>query len=173
MTMTESKRAGTYRASLLTCLIIFAGLGVSAPATAVDVPLLVFQGAWVKTNLYLPSAIVTYNGASYVSLFLNSNVTPGTNANDWALLDAEGATGPQGPQGVAGPTGPQGPQGPAGATGPQGAQGISGPVGPTGAQGPIATAGAKGATGATGATGAQGPVGPQGPAGASGGSWYL
>lgn len=124
-----------------------------------------FQGAWASTTAYASGAIVTYNGASYVSLAANTNVTPGSNASDWALLDAPGATGPQGPVGATGPkgvtgaTGAAGPAGPAGATGAKGAQGVAGPAGSAGPAGPT---GAPGATGATGATGPAGPVGATG-----------
>jgi len=165
MTMTRSKRAGNWLASAFMCLGIFSGLGFSAPAAAVSVPDLVFNGAWVKTTEYAPGAIVTYKGASYVSLASNANVTPGTNANDWALLDAPGAIGPQGPQGVAGPPGSRGPTGPTGAAGAQGQKGVPGPEGPAGAKG---ATGARGVAGPAGATGPQGPAGapgPQGPAG--------
>ncbi len=106
--MKKTKRLSVLLASLAIALMAIAGLTVTTAAqAAVDVPLLVFQGAWVKNCAYHPGAIVTYSGASYVSLALNTIVTPGSNANDWALLDAQGATGPQGPQGPAGPVGPR------------------------------------------------------------------
>jgi hypothetical protein len=65
--MTMLKRARRGLTCVMVCLSLFAGVGLSAPAAAVDVPLLVFQGAWAKDCLYQPGAIVTYNGASYVS----------------------------------------------------------------------------------------------------------
>jgi len=168
MFMINSKRASASRAFAFSILISLAGAVITTPAAAVSVPLLVFQGAWLKTNLYPPGAIVTYNGASYVSLALNSNVTPGTN-NDWAILDAQGAIGPQGLQGPVGPTGAQGPTGPVGAkgatgaTGAAGAQGPVGPLGPTGAAGAIGPPGPQGLAGPVGPAGVMGPSGPAGP----------
>lgn len=166
--LNHAKRAGTRLACMSICLSVFAGVAFSAPAAAVSVANLVFQGAWTRTTAYATGAIVTYKGASYVSLARNTGVTPGSNANDWALLDAPGATGPQGPPGAAGPAGPQGLQGPAGAPGATGATGPAGPIGPAGAKGVAGPAGPKGATGAQGPQGPAGATGPAGPAGATG-----
>jgi hypothetical protein len=169
MTMIDSKLRRPRLQLLCASLVAVAQLLTGAVANAaVAVPVLVFQGAWTSSTLYSPGAVVTYNGQSYISLALNKAVAPNSNANDWSLLDAAGATGaqgPQGPQGIPGPTGATGPQGP---VGPAGATGATGPAGPAG---PAGTPGAKGATGATGPqgpaglTGATGPQGPAGPAG--------
>ncbi len=143
-------------------------LAVAAPfsfAVTTGVTITTFQSAWVSTASYTPGMVVTYQGASYICLVKNTGVAPNTNAGDWAILDAPGATGPAGPQGATGPTGATGAQGPQGATGPIGPPG---PIGPTGATGPAGPTGPAGATGATGPIGAQGPQGPAGPVGATG-----
>jgi hypothetical protein len=174
-TRIQSRRRRQRLAWVSASIVAAAHLLTAAVATAaVVVPVLVFQGAWTNSVPYVPGAVVTYNGQSYISLVLNKGVAPNTNANDWSLLDAAGATGAQGPQGIPGPvgaTGSQGPVGPAGAKGATGATGAMGPAGPagaTGAMGPTGATGAQGTAGQTGATGPQGPAGPAGPAGAAG-----
>jgi hypothetical protein len=109
-----------------------------------------FQGAWSATASYVAGDVVTENKASYIALTSSTAANPLSNAADWALLDAPGATGPAGPQGATGATGP---------AGPKGAMGAPGATGATGAAGP---AGAKGATGAAGPQGVRGPQGLQG-----------
>ena len=140
----------------LSAILIAAFLNVltSAPAAATTIAITNYRAAWTSTATYGAGAVVTYNGASYISLVGgNVGVAPNTSTTNWAILDAPGlpgATGPAGPQGSVGPAGAQG------ATGAQGPQGVAGLTGPTGAKG------------ATGATGAQGPTGPIGPSGAAG-----
>ena len=130
---------------------------VTAPAGATNVPITNFRAVWDKTLSYGAGAVVTYSGASYISLVSgNLNVAPNTNTAKWAILDAPGAPGATGATGPAGPAGPTGATGPAGAQGPQGAMGLPGA---TGATGP---------TGSKGDTGATGPAGPAGPTGATG-----
>jgi hypothetical protein len=97
----------------------FAAIATTAigTAAAVDVPITVFQGPWVAGVTYAPGAIVTYEGASYISILQSTHFAPATHAAYWKVLDAAGAMGP------AGPPGPQGPPGP---TGPSGTQGLFG-----------------------------------------------
>src|SRR5215469_5208724 len=64
-----------------------------------------FRGAWVSTAAYAVGDVATYQGASYIALVANTNVTPPSNTGDWAILDAPGATGAQGPAGPTGATG--------------------------------------------------------------------
>ena len=98
---------------------------ISAPANAaVNINITDFQGVWSTTATYGEGVVVTYNGASYISLVNgNCNIAPTSNTNKWALLDAPG---------LQGATGPQGPPGPAGAKGATGATGSEGPAGPAG-----------------------------------------
>src|SRR5215469_6081666 len=88
-------------------------------------PIKNFRGAWISTASYAVGDVATYQGASYIALIANTNVSP-TNTGDWSILDAPGATGPQGPQGQQGIQGIQGTQGQTGATG------ATGPIGATG-----------------------------------------
>ena len=82
MNMFRSTRTPLASTILLTVLLGIAGI---APAFAqVNVPLWDFQGAWVKTTLYLAGGVVPYNGGLY-ELGFNINVTPISNANDCAL----------------------------------------------------------------------------------------
>ncbi len=135
-------------------------MGPQGPAGAAGAngsPGLVYRGTYASTTDYALGDVVSWQGASYVSMIAgNRGNTPSSSPVDWGVLTAQGPAGPQGIQGVAGP---QGPQGPPGATGPPGAQG---PQGPQGIQG---QAGAQGLTGPAGPQGLQGPMGPQGPAG--------
>jgi len=145
--------------SLLSCVVALVGL--SAQAVATDVPISGYLGVWSSKTTYAAGEVATFNGASYIALVKNIDVTPNSNSKDWAVLDAPGlpgATGPAGPQGAKGATGLQGPVGPAGPPGPQG---VAGPVGPAGAKG------------ATGPAGPQGVQGAQGPVGAAGTGNYI
>jgi hypothetical protein len=91
---------------------------------------LTWQGAYASTTNYAISDAVAWQGQSFISLHdTNHGNTPSESPADWALLAAQGATGPQGP------TGPQGLQGPIGNTGPQGPKGDTGSPGATGPQG--------------------------------------
>ena len=140
---------------------------VVTPATAAtNIPITNFRAAWSSTTSYGSGAVVTYAGASYISLVgSNIGVPPNTSSTNWAILDAPGATGAQGVQGVAGPAGPVGAKGATGATGAQGPVGPTGASGSTGAAGPVGPAGSPGAQGVAGPIG---PLGPQGPAGTNG-----
>lgn len=85
--------------------------GPAGPPGPVGPAGLEWQGAWDTNSSYAVNDAVGFNGASW---FCISEVTGTGNSNpeedtvSWALLAAQGATGPQGAQG---PTGPQGPQG--------------------------------------------------------------
>jgi len=125
-------------------------------------PGLVWQGPWASATNYALNDVVSYAGASYVSIAAsNADQRPDLSPAYWAVV----AIGSVGATGASGPTGSVGPAGPVGATGSTGAQGVAGPVGATGIQGP---AGAQGLTGPTGVNGAQGPTGTQGIAGQAG-----
>lgn len=144
---------------------VLASLLMGAPqlsaASVVTVKIGTFKGSWSAAISYTAGEVVTFNGASYIALLGNKNVSP-TDTTDWAILDAAGAPGPQGPMGPQGVTGPTGPMGPSGAAGAQGPAGPAGTAGATGATGPA------GAVGPAGPAGPMGPAGPQGPAGAQG-----
>ena len=100
--------------------VAIATLGINT-AAAVDVPVTDFQGAWVASTTYVPGAIVTYQGASYISIVQSTHIAPVRTAY-WKIIDAAGATGPAGPPG---PQGPAGPAGPPGTTGIFGSNSIS------------------------------------------------
>lgn len=87
-----------------------------------------WQGEWSALGTYVLDDAVAYNGASYfcINPVGPSATTPDIDITNWALLAAQGATGPQGPQGATGPQGSTGPQGPIGLTGPQGPAGTGG-----------------------------------------------
>jgi Collagen triple helix repeat (20 copies) len=110
------------------------GAGGSGGGTSITVSLN-YQGGYAATTNYALNDIVSYQGASYVSLIAsNHGNTPALNPAQWGLLAAAGV-------GTTGATGGIGATGPMGLTGPQGA---AGPIGPTG------VAGATGATGSPG-----------------------
>jgi hypothetical protein len=85
--------------------------GPAGPPGPVGPAGLEWQGSWDTDSSYNVDDAVGFNGASW---FCISEVTGTGNSNpeedtvSWALLAAQGATGPQGAQG---PTGPQGAQG--------------------------------------------------------------
>jgi Phage Tail Collar Domain len=91
-------------------------------AAAVDVPVTDFQGAWAADVTYAPGAIVTYQGASYISIAQSTHFAPATHPGYWKVMDSAGAVGPAGPPG---PQGPAGPAGPPGTTGIFGSNSIS------------------------------------------------
>ena len=65
---------------------------------------LTWQGAWVSGGSYVVDDAVGYGGASWFCINNTSGTTnPSLDTVNWALLAAEGATGPQGPQGIPGP----------------------------------------------------------------------
>src|SRR5580658_8371453 len=73
---------------------------------ATDVAITNFRASWSSTTTYAAGAVVTYDGASYISLVnRNTGIPPNSSTTDWAILNAPGATGAAGPQGEAGPTG--------------------------------------------------------------------
>jgi hypothetical protein len=78
-----------------------------------------WQGTWSASSTYVVDDAVSYNGASYFCINpVGPSVTnPILDTANWALLAAQGATGPQGPQGATGLQGPIGPQGSSGAVG--------------------------------------------------------
>jgi hypothetical protein len=156
---TGSHIAVSVRAILLAASVAASiGFGVPRAHAATNVTIKSFEGAWSASTSYTAGVVVTYKNASYIALVASLGAAPTSNATDWSILDAPGATGPQGPAGAKGATGPVGPAGPAGAKGVTGATGAVGPAGP---------AGPKGATGPSGATGAKGATGARGPAGVS------
>ena len=89
--------------------------------------LLALSEAWTPGSIYRPGDAIPYGGSSYVAIHANQNDPPPS--PNWALIAAEGNSGPAGPQGPAGAQGPTGPQGPAGAQGPTGPQGPPGSSG--------------------------------------------
>lgn len=87
--------------------------GAPGPVGPVGPAGLNWQGVWSASGTYVVDDAVGYNGASW---FCIANVgpsatPPSSDPTKWALLAAQGATGPQGPVGPQGPTGPQGPSG--------------------------------------------------------------
>lgn len=91
-------------------------VGPAGPPGPVGPAGLNWQGAWSASGVYVVDDAVGYGGASW---FCINNVgpsvtTPNLDTSNWALLAAQGATGPQGPAGAQGPTGPQGPAGASG-----------------------------------------------------------
>ena len=80
-----------------------------------------YMGNYVSTTNYGLDDAVSFGGSTYVSLIAgNVGNTPDVSAAQWAVLVAQGPTGPAGPQG---PVGVQGVAGADGAAGPAGAQG--------------------------------------------------
>jgi hypothetical protein len=142
-------RTFTFASLSAILFVAFFSMAASAPANATSVNFIYFRAAWSSTTTYSAGIVVTYNGASYISLISsNKNVIPSSSTTAWAIMDAPGATGPTGPAGLQGPAGLTGATGTAG---PQGNNGPMGPAGPTGAQGPAGLVGPAGATGTTGA----------------------
>ncbi len=131
--------------------------GATGPVGPAGSPGLVFQGSYSSSTNYAFGDVVSWQGASFVSLSAsNHGNTPSFSPAVWGVLSAQGAQGSTGATGSAGPAGPQGVPG---------SPGPGGPPGPAGPQGIPGQAGAQGIPGTTGATGPQGPAGPQGIAG--------
>jgi hypothetical protein len=108
-------------ATLFSALVIVC---VSVPARAVNVTINTFRATWSSSATYSAGNVVTYQGASYISLVSNNkNVTPSSSTSAWAILDPPGVTGASGPAGPQGPGGGPGAPGTAGAAGPQGLMG--------------------------------------------------
>jgi hypothetical protein len=85
---------------------------ISTPTFAVNVAITNYRAAWVSTANYGAGTVITYNGASYISLVANNkNRIPSSSPGAWGILNTPGATGPTGPRGPTGPTGPAGPAG--------------------------------------------------------------
>lgn len=63
-----------------------------------------WQGLWVSGASYVEDDAVAYNGASWFCIvdIPGGTTTPDLDTTHWALLAAQGATGPQGIQGVPG-----------------------------------------------------------------------
>lgn len=60
-----------------------------------------WRGAWVSGTSYIADDAVGYNGASWFCILATSGTTvPSTDTAHWALLAAQGATGPIGPAGA-------------------------------------------------------------------------
>lgn len=98
--------------------------GLTGPAGA---PGMTFRGSYSPVTNYSLNDVVSYQGASYVSIVtVNYGNTPGLSPTYWSVVAAEGAAGAQGPAGVAGAPGAQG------VAGPQGPSGPAGPSGPVG-----------------------------------------
>jgi hypothetical protein len=108
--------------------------GAAGPAGAAGVNGLngvSYQGVYSSTTNYQMNDGVTFGGSSYLSLAAgNVGNTPSAGSPFWAVLAAQGASGP------AGATGTNGVNGAPGAAGPQGAQGATGPAGAAGQNGP-------------------------------------
>jgi hypothetical protein len=114
------------------------GALISVPASAaIDIKITDYEGAWSSSANYGAGTIVTYNGATYISLVNgNHNLAPNSSTTKWGLVDIPGPPGPQGPAGPKGAAGATGQTGATGAQGPQGSQGAQGPAGATGLRGP-------------------------------------
>lgn len=69
-----------------------------------------YAGAYSNTATYLPADIVTYQGASYLSLTGSTGTAPtaGASSGAWGLIAKSGDTGPAGPTGAAGTQGTPG-----------------------------------------------------------------
>lgn len=117
--------------------------GVQGEPGAAGVSGLNWMGTWEDTTAYSVNDAVAYQGATYFCIQANTGEIPADLTEFWAIMAAQGETGPQGPAGTQGPAGVQGPAGPTGATGPAGPAGPQGEVGPQGAQGPAGTGGAR------------------------------
>lgn len=62
-----------------------------------------WQGQWVSGTSYIIDDAVGFNGASWFCINPTSGTTsPNLDTTNWALLAAQGATGPMGPQGLNG-----------------------------------------------------------------------
>ena len=86
--------------------------GIQGPAGPQGVPGpvgpagLEWKGAWLSGTSYIEDDAVGFNGASWFCINATSGTTtPNLDPINWALLAAQGATGPQGPQGEIGPQG--------------------------------------------------------------------
>jgi DNA-binding beta-propeller fold protein YncE len=55
-----------------------------------------WKGAWSSATAYLPGDAVSYSGTSYLATLASTNKVPSSNPTIWAVLAAQGATGPQG-----------------------------------------------------------------------------
>lgn len=90
--------------------------GPAGPAGPVGPAGLNWQGAWSALGTYVVDDAVGYGGASWfcISNIGPSVTTPDLDTTHWALLAAQGATGPTGATGAQGPTGATGPQGASG-----------------------------------------------------------
>ena len=156
-------KTSAHSLALPACMVMAVAFSVtiSAPAgAAVNVEISTFRGAWSNTITYNAGVVVTFEGASYISLVNdNRGVAPNSSATRWAMLDEPGlpgATGPRGPEGPAGTNGAPGPQGPAGAAGAKGAigpQGLSGCPRCDRSSGPNRAGGAERITGTRGRPG--------------------
>src|SRR5262245_21604374 len=79
--------------AILFCVLLGGTVIEAAMAASPINYAMTFYGVWSSTTSYHPGYVVIYNGASYVCLVTNSNVTPtgnSTSATDWAILDAPG-----------------------------------------------------------------------------------
>lgn len=80
--------------------------GATGPAGPIGPAGLTWKGAWTSGASYVKDDAVGYNGASWFCILATSGTTtPNLDTTHWALMAAQGATGP------AGATGPQGPAG--------------------------------------------------------------
>lgn len=115
--------------------------GIQGAAGPVGPAGLNWQGTWSASGVYVQDDAVAYNGASYFAInnVGPSATPPNVDTLNWALLAAQGATGPQGPTGATGATGATGPAGPQGIAGPQGLQGPQGIQGIPGPSGIVST----------------------------------
>jgi hypothetical protein len=85
--------------------------GPAGPPGPVGPAGLEWQGSWDEDSSYDVDDAVGYDGASWFCIEAvtgTGNDAPDVDTDSWALLAAQGATGPQGAQG---PTGAQGPSG--------------------------------------------------------------
>ena len=97
---------------------LFAAAGAAGPRGPAGAN---FVGNYDSAVNYGVADAVGFGGSTYVSLTAgNHGNTPGAVPSAWAVLAAQGPTGPAGANGAAGAAGPVGAQGPVGAVGPAG-----------------------------------------------------
>jgi collagen type VII alpha len=143
--------------------------GVAGATGATGSAGMVYRGAYGAGTNYAVGDVVTFAGASWVSVAGgNAGQEPDVSPASWSVVAAQGAAGLQGVPGVAGPAGSTGGAGAQGVQGVVGAQGVAGPQGPAGSQGLAGSQGAVGAAGVAGLQGMAGQAGAQGVAGAVG-----
>jgi hypothetical protein len=74
----------------------FYGFRLSAIEFSTSASTWVYRGAWNATTVYQPNDVVTQGGSSYLAMSATTNQTPASNPAVWAIVAAQGATGPAG-----------------------------------------------------------------------------